>query len=854
METLPLQGIKQKSQVMHFKFWSIAFFLCSTFYCHATTFYSQSSSTANTLSNWNSVRTGGGSSPANFSTSSDQFVIQNGHSITSSSTWTLSGINMVVQVESGGTLIGNATIDLTPTATFQIDNGGTYQHNFSGNTIFDGDESFGSSSSVELLALPATTLDHSIVFGNLTVNISSGGSLRVDCADNETFSIAGNLTVSSTGGGSNELRMATGSGDNVTLDIGGDFILNGGIFNFYSASGGTNGLINIGGDMLFTGGTWGNDGSNNLSVNFDTDNAASEANFNGFTDVSAILDVDWTIPVGKTITLLSAMEIGSGEVLTVHGQLNFGTFQTEGSGSLTVSSSGILGIGSNDGIDDASTSGNIGFPSSRRSIDPACHIIYNGSGSQSTGDGLNNIGTLTGTVQISNTSSTFNLTEDFEFGDGFEFIVDASATVLMESSDEIIRNSGSAASLEINGTVQTQASDGFSLLATGGGESFQGFTSCTFGSDGLINYNRSGSQSVTNQFSYQNLSLSGTTNKTIAGTLDINGDFNLSGTATVILGSNQINLAGSWTSASGTSITEGTSTIELDGTGSQSINTDGTEQFYNLAQTGSGTTTAQDGINLASGGQLRITDGTLDMGTNPLQSTSTNRTLIMSGGILNLEEINATNQPNFATVTISGGTIQLGGLGAMELNGGETYNNLTFSGSGTKTISSATSDIDGAVYITATCTLDVGNRTFGDGNTNLTMDGGHFLIEGSGSKPNISGTYSLTGGTIEFSGSSALSIRSPRTYYNVLVSGSNVSASSGDYTLANGGQWTVESTGLWQSSNKKIRSSGTASVTINGTFQCENENGLSGSSLTSIHSSISSVTIGSSSTIIYKRT
>lgn len=63
---------------------------------------------------------------------------------------------------------------------------------------------------------------------------------------------------------------------------------------------------------------------------------------------------------------------------------------------------------------------------------------------------------------------------------------------------------------------------------------------------------------------------------------------------------------------------------------------------------------------------------------------------------------------------------------------------------------------------------------------NILMTGGRYVVSGSGTKPSLSGSYSLTGGTVEFAGVAATKIRtssSPvKQYYNVDVSGTNVQA------------------------------------------------------------------------------
>lgn len=65
----------------------------------AATYYSQVTGTQNmsTLSNWNSVAGGGGSTPANFTTSGDVFVIQSTHNIILSASLTLgAGVNLQI--------------------------------------------------------------------------------------------------------------------------------------------------------------------------------------------------------------------------------------------------------------------------------------------------------------------------------------------------------------------------------------------------------------------------------------------------------------------------------------------------------------------------------------------------------------------------------------------------------------------------------------------------------------------------------------------------------------------------------------------------------------------------------------
>jgi hypothetical protein len=165
----------------------------------AATYYSQCSCSPNTLANWNTNRTGGGSSPTNFITTGDIFVVQNGHSMTTTATITFTlGASGKLQIESGGTLQGDHQILITnSTTTFQIDNWGTYiQNNTSSMSsgIFGGIESFASNSNFTIKLSP-NPFTSNIPFGNLTLDYTT---LTTDIAD-IPMTINGKLKIASTG-------------------------------------------------------------------------------------------------------------------------------------------------------------------------------------------------------------------------------------------------------------------------------------------------------------------------------------------------------------------------------------------------------------------------------------------------------------------------------------------------------------------------------------------------------------------------------------------------------------------------------------------------------------------------------
>ena len=212
------------------------------------TYYSQGSLAPNQLSSWSTLNEGGGSAPANF-TSGDVFVIQNGHSMTTSAAWSLSGTGSKLWIENGGALIATSAVTLATATTFQIDAGGTYVHNNStayGSTIFQGTEAFAAASTV-ILNNSSSTGPSSVAFGNLTVNFTSDPGAAVNCGGGVT-TINGNLTIQSTS--TREFRLTAGT--NFTLNLGGILDISGGALNL--ASGTAAPAISIGGDVSISAG------------------------------------------------------------------------------------------------------------------------------------------------------------------------------------------------------------------------------------------------------------------------------------------------------------------------------------------------------------------------------------------------------------------------------------------------------------------------------------------------------------------------------------------------------------------------------------------------------------------------
>ncbi len=400
---------------------------------------------------------------------------------------------------------------------------------------------------------------------------------------------------------------------------------------------------------------------------------------------------------------------------------------------------------------------------------------------------------------------------------------------------------------------------------------------------GTINYTKGGSQTLIDR-PYGNLGLSGSVNKTPVADVTVLGNITISGAAVFLPSPFNITVGGNWANYGTAGFTEATSTVIFNGTSAQILNTSSGEDFFKVIKTSTGTLTLSSDVRFGgTSSELNILSGIVDAGTNTL-SGSAATSLIMSGGILKLSKP-VTILPEFPTVAgynlTATSTIELNGIGNQILRGARDYRNLTFSTSGTKTVSSPPSSITGTVYVTGSAILDIASSTFGSAATNLKMDASsRFRMGGTSTKPDIDGTYTLTGGTIEFynslgttqtiKGTNAASV--DIIYNQIEVTGSNVGQSNTDIILNSaGGKFSVIGTSfvlpaVMYMSNRSIKSSAasnTSSILINGygTMVTNASKGFSGfittfSDNSSINGTISAanITLNSGSTVNYART
>ncbi len=245
--------------------------------------------------------------------------------------------------------------------------------------------------------------------------------------------------------------------------------------------------------------------------------------------------------------------------------------------------------------------------------------------------------------------------------------------------------------------------------------------------------------------------------------------------------------------------------------------------------------TQSTGIATSGNGRLEIIQGIFT--ESPTSVITGSGDLVMSGGEYRMSVLSTTLPQLTGAYTLSGGTITLNGAGNQVLRGARDYRNVSFTTSGIKTVTSAPNSITGTITVADAAVLNVDNNTMGGAGTNLTMIAtSRYITAGTGTKPDAQGTYSLAAGTtIEFRNNAATmqEVRLSPAYYNIDVSGSNVGNSSlvSGITMQSGSSFTVTPTGV---------------------FKLQNSNGFTGSANTAINTSTNpTINLQTGSTVEY---
>jgi hypothetical protein len=158
-------------------------------------------------------------------------------------------------------------------------------------------------------------------------------------------------------------------------------------------------------------------------------------------------------------------------------------------------------------------------------------------------------------------------------------------------------------------------------------------------------------------------------------------------------------------------------------------------------------------------------------------------TLNLTSGTFSLGGATSTTWPAFTTRNIlAGTTVEYGSAVAQTVSVTPAYQNLTFSGAGTKTLASGTLSVGGNWSITGgTAALGTSGVTVAGNITSGNITSGSGTISVGGSWTN-SGTFSYGTGTVNFTGT-AQTI--PSLTYNILtLSGSGTKTAGGNLTAA----------------------------------------------------------------------
>jgi len=533
-----------------------------------------------------------------------------------------------------------------------------------------------------------------------------------------------------------------------------------------------------------------------LTLNASASGNTVEYSGTGNQTVKSATYYNLTISNGGTSTLGGAITVNNNLSVT-GGTLGSSTFQITGNatGLFTLANGCVLTLGT------TASATVVNFPTNfitaNISLGATSRVTYQGNYAQSistTPSSYGNITLTTGAASVSKTPSTASP------------ITITAALTLTNGVGTVAMNMG-AQNLSVTGNITGTGDLTFTTgnLTLGGSYTATGVL--TNGAN-TVTYN--GAAQTVKSTTYNNLTFSGSNIKTLGGNITVNNDLTLSA-GTLATSTYQItgNITGTFSMASTTAMTIGNigsaTNVSFPTlfTNSHISMASGTTVTYqaNTAQTISSVPTYQNltvntfaGTKAANGnltvqGNLVVTTSTLDMTTYTLNLTgnyTSTGALSFSTGNFNI----GGNFTNSGTFTCGTGTVTYNGT--TQTVRGATYNNLTISGSGVKTLGAATA-INNNLAINAgtlaTSTFQITGNVTGV----LSMASGTALTIGNtGSVTNVSfptlftnANISLTStSTVTYQANAAQTISSTPTYQNLTINTySGTKAASGNLTV-----------------------------------------------------------------------
>jgi hypothetical protein len=236
----------------------------------------------------------------------------------------------------------------------------------------------------------------------------------------------------------------------------------------------------------------------------------------------------------------------------------------------------------------------------------------------------------------------------------------------------------------------------------------------TFADGGIVEYSSTdltGSQKIfiNAGFPYKNLLLSGPSTKQLqtAGTLNVGGDLTITG-GVLDIQTNNIDLKGNWENYSQAGFIEGTQKVTFSGTGKQTIQCVGGEQFYNVDITNSSVAGVELNTDLTLSNDLDLlTNGKLVFGPTPqklrLSKMTSGSNTFKGSGTATVDMSTAEHEftigcpdPGFTGTLIAGTTSTViynrdedfaGSADDQNILTAFNYANLLFTGKGNKVVS-----------------------------------------------------------------------------------------------------------------------------------------------------------------------
>lgn len=650
--------------------------------------------------NWNATTSWVGSTvPA----SGDSVIIAAGANITV----TANASCLAININATNSII-SATLSVNTGVTLSITNG---------ITVTDG------SKNVTLTLAGAGAITCSYVMIGKTTTVPSGSSIN-------SFTITSTINSITLSGGLYLNGTATSTSSKV----------NNPTFDFQS------GTLTVGGSVTST--STGSISGTGPTVTLTTANGAQSGTLilSGATPFNlASLRITNTITLNGTSATVNYSNAGA---QTVYGT-TYNNLILSGSGAKITTGATVNGKLSMQGT--ATTTGTVA------SYGAASTLEYKGSAAQTTGTEFPATWSGTGGILIDNASGvTLNAAKNIGANP---------LTIGGAITNSILADGG----FQLTGTGTLTLTSGIFKLGATTATTYPAFATSTLSAGTTVEYAATVAQTVSATPSYQNLTFSGAGAKTTAsGTLTIGGNWsvtggtatlntnnttitltgNLTGSGAVTSGSGTINIAGNWTN-SGT-FTANTGTVNYNNTtGGQTVagftynvltlsNTSGTQTAAAAISTGTLNTTSGGTFNMVTfaltattvshAGILQtqntsstpITTGKTWGGT--VQFNSSSAQTIVNGNYTNLDgtggnrTLNSTGTIGIAgtftkgsgTYTITGSAVDFNGSGNQTIPA-FTFNNLTVSNGGTKSILAST---------TVTCqTLTIGTGAVIDVNS-----------------------------------------------------------------------------------------------------------------------------------------